>query len=194
MKNIFSGKSRILSALLLAALFAFVLAGCSSGSPAADADSIITPAVIGAPSSETESPEASSGRSTAEASSETGTAAAASETESTASASVTTAPSASAEPESENSPAVSYKFRSSRLLNDHYQKHGKEMGFASPEAYEQAASDVINNPDALHKIEAEDGDDIYYVESTNEFVVLSTDGYIRTYFLPDSGIRYFNKQ
>ena len=44
------------------------------------------------------------------------------------------------------------------------------------------------------KIQAEDGDDVYYVESTNEFVIVSTDGYIRTYFNPDAGITYYNRQ
>ena len=38
------------------------------------------------------------------------------------------------------------------------------------------------------------GDDVYYVEDTNEFVVLSRDGYIRTYFNPDRGKAYFDKQ
>ena len=87
-----------------------------------------------------------------------------------------------------------YRFRSSKLLNQHYEKHGIEMGFASAAEYEQAASDVVNNPAALHKTEKEDGDDIYYVEATNEFVVVSTDGYIRTFFCPDSGKKYFDKQ
>ncbi|MDE7281675.1 MAG: hypothetical protein K2N36_08050, partial [Ruminiclostridium sp.] len=87
-----------------------------------------------------------------------------------------------------------YKFRNKNLLNQHYEKHGKDMGFSSAEEYEKAASKVVNNPDALHKTEAEDGDDIYYIVATNEFVVVSTDGYIRTYFLPDRGIDYFNKQ
>ena len=68
------------------------------------------------------------------------------------------------------------------------------MGFASAADYEAAASAVINNPAALSKTEQEDGDMCYYVEDTNEFVVLSTDGYIRTYFLPDSGKKYFDKQ
>ena len=89
---------------------------------------------------------------------------------------------------------TTYKFRNQNLLNQHYEKHGKEMGFASAAEYEKAASAVVNNPAALHKIEKEDGDDVYYVESTNEFVVVSTDGYIRTYFLPDRGIEYYNKQ
>ena len=42
--------------------------------------------------------------------------------------------------------------------------------------------------------EKEDGDDVYYIQDTNEFVVVSTDGYIRTYFNPDDGIDYYNRQ
>ncbi|MBO4591087.1 MAG: hypothetical protein J5684_00810, partial [Eubacterium sp.] len=57
-----------------------------------------------------------------------------------------------------------------------------------------AASDVVTNPNSLHKIEKEDGDDCYYLEETNDFVVVSTDGYIRTYFRPDRGKDYFDKQ
>ncbi|MBR1771538.1 MAG: redoxin domain-containing protein [Lachnospiraceae bacterium] len=90
--------------------------------------------------------------------------------------------------------AVTYVFRNAKLLNQHYEKHGIEMGFASAAEYEAAASAVINNPNALYKTEKEDGDGVYYVEETNEFVILSTDGYIRTYFQPSNGIKYFNKQ
>ncbi len=93
---------------------------------------------------------------------------------------------------------VEYHFRNKKLLNQHFQKHGGEFaddfGYQSAEEYEKGASDVINNTSALYKTEAEDGDGIYYIESTNEFVVLSTDGYIRTYFRPDKGIDYFNRQ
>lgn len=89
---------------------------------------------------------------------------------------------------------VEYHFRNEKLLNDHYTKHGVEMGFDSAESYAIAAAAVVNNPYALHKTEAEDGDDVYYVESTNEFVIVSTDGYIRTYFNPSGGIDYFNRQ
>ena len=68
------------------------------------------------------------------------------------------------------------------------------MGFSSAEEYEKAAARVPYDPNVLHKIEAEDGDDVYYIESTNEFVIVSTDGYLRTYFNPDRGIDYFNRQ
>lgn len=87
-----------------------------------------------------------------------------------------------------------YRFRSKKLLNQHYEKHGYDMGFKNAAAYEAAASKVINNPDALTKTEKEDGDYVYYVEATNEFVILSKDGYIRTYFEPDRGIDYYNRQ
>lgn len=89
---------------------------------------------------------------------------------------------------------MNYCFRNAERLDEHYEKHGIEMGYDSAENYEAAANAVIHNPNALHKIEAEDGDDIYYVEETNDFVIVSTDGYIRTYFRPDRGIEYYNKQ
>ncbi|MCR5717293.1 MAG: hypothetical protein K6G23_10635 [Lachnospiraceae bacterium] len=89
---------------------------------------------------------------------------------------------------------VTYTFRDAEALQEHYQKHGVEMGFASALEYEQAASDVINNPKALHKTEAEDGDDVYYLEETNDFVIVATYGSIRTYFRPDAGIDYYNRQ
>ena len=68
------------------------------------------------------------------------------------------------------------------------------MGYTSDKSYEKAASDVVNNPASLHKIEAEDGDDVYYLESSNEFVIVSKDGFIRTYFNPEGGLEYYNRQ
>jgi pyocin large subunit-like protein len=67
------------------------------------------------------------------------------------------------------------------------------MGFESAQDYLAGANAVIANPDALHKTQREDGDDVYYLQSTDELVVVSTDGFIRTYFKP-GGISYYNKQ
>ena len=89
---------------------------------------------------------------------------------------------------------ILYTFRYRNNLDSHYEKHGIEMGFDSPEEYLAAANKALANPDILHKIEAEDGDDVYYLEATNEFIVVSTDGYIRTYYYPTDGIDYFNRQ
>ncbi|MBP8594530.1 MAG: hypothetical protein KBI35_08970 [Ruminococcus sp.] len=93
---------------------------------------------------------------------------------------------------------VEYHFRNEKLLDQHFDKHGAEFaddfGYKDAEEYEKGASDVINDPDALHKTEAEDGDYVYYIEETNEFVVLSKDGYIRTYFRPNAGKKYYDRQ
>lgn len=96
--------------------------------------------------------------------------------------------------DSDASTTFDYTFRNDDLMTSHYEKHGKDMGFSSPEEYESAANRVLEDEDVLHKQEKEDGDDVYYLEETNEFVVISTDGYIRTYFFPDDGIDYFNRQ
>ncbi len=93
-------------------------------------------------------------------------------------------------------PSVSeyLSFRNESLWESHYEKHGIEMGFSSMDEYLEAANLVLYDEDTLHKTEAEDGDDVYFLEETGEFVVVSTDGYIRTYFIPDDGIEYFNRQ
>ena len=94
----------------------------------------------------------------------------------------------------ETNAEVDLAFRNQSLLNEHYDKHGADMGYTSAESYEAAACEVVNNRDSLHKTEAEDGDDVYYLESTNELVIVSKDGFIRTYFCPEDGIEYYNRQ
>ena len=84
-------------------------------------------------------------------------------------------------------------FKNSSLLNEHYNKHGIEMGFKSAEEYEQAAAAVAANPNSEHKYEAEDGDDVYYLASTDEIIFVSQKGFIRTYFNP-GGRDYFDRQ
>lgn len=112
-----------------------------------------------------------------------------SETTATPESTPTAEPTATPEPSQKT-----YTFRYDSLLEEHYQKHGIEMGFATKEDYVAAANVVICSPDALHKLEAEDGDDVYYLEATNEFVIVSTDGYIRIYFYPSSGKDYYDRQ
>ncbi len=87
-----------------------------------------------------------------------------------------------------------YSFANEYSLEQHYEKHGIEMGFDSAEDYEAAANEVIHDENALHKTEAEDGDDIYYLEDENYIVFVSGYGNIRTFFEPDSGKKYYDKQ
>ena len=89
---------------------------------------------------------------------------------------------------------ILYQFRTPANLTEHFKKHGAEFGYETEAAYLEGANRVIQSQKALHKLEAEDGDHVYYLEATNEIVFLSKDGYIRTYFKPDTGIAYYNKQ
>ena len=87
----------------------------------------------------------------------------------------------------------SYSFRSKKSLDEHFKKHGADTYCKSAEEYLAKANAVINSPDALTKNEAEDGDRVFYIEKTDEIVFLSTDGFIRTYFIC-SGKDYFERQ
>ena len=94
----------------------------------------------------------------------------------------------------QNQQLTTYEFRSEKYLNEHYEKHKDEFRFLTAQEYLQGANAVINHKDALHKLEAEDGDDVYYLEATNELVIVAKDGYIRTYFKPADGIHYYNRK
>ena len=83
-------------------------------------------------------------------------------------------------------------FRTEDKLQQHFEKHGQEAGCATAEEYLAAANAVVADPAALHKLQAEDGDDLYFLESTGEFVVVSPAGYLRTYYLTDRD--YFERQ
>ena len=83
------------------------------------------------------------------------------------------------------------RFRGTDRLSSHFEKHGAEVGCSTEVEYVAAANAVVANDATLHKGEA-DGDDIYYLEETGELVVVSTKGYIRTYFISD--LDYFGRQ
>ena len=87
-----------------------------------------------------------------------------------------------------------YSFRTDTYAKQHFEKHGSEFDYATLEEYVKGANRVIASKDALTKTEKEDGDYVYDIEDTNEFVILSKDGYIRTYFKPSGGKAYFDRQ
>ena len=89
-----------------------------------------------------------------------------------------------------------YQFASQEKFDQHYQKHGREFGGISQNEYLQKANDLIVSAAATVKTKEEktDGDTCYYDTATNEFLVLTKKGVIRTFFHPDDGIDYFNRQ
>lgn len=106
-------------------------------------------------------------------------------------------PEASEDDLSETEKAVQkYYFRSEKLFDSHYEKHGAEFGDITQDEYLDLANELINaeGENILHKTEKVDGDFLYYDTETNEFLVLSTDGYIRTFFKPSAGLDYWERQ
>ena len=85
-----------------------------------------------------------------------------------------------------------YTFSSIDIRDELYESFGTDRGFSYAEKYEHGASSVINDSDAIMKIERESADRIYYVEATNELVVLSYDGFIKGYYCPKEGKEYFD--
>ena len=95
----------------------------------------------------------------------------------------------------ENINKKQYTFRNKQRYDEHYEKHGAEFGDITKEQYLELANELINSESdqVLHKY-SEDGDYMYFDQDTNYFLVLSEDGYIRTFFIPSAGIKYWNRQ
>ena len=85
-----------------------------------------------------------------------------------------------------------YTFSGIDIRDELYESFGTDMGYSSAEQYEHGASSVVSDPDAIMKIKRETADRLYYVEATNELVVLSYDGFIKSYYCPEEGKEYFD--
>jgi pyocin large subunit-like protein len=78
-------------------------------------------------------------------------------------------------------------------LEQHFRKHGAEMGFATMEDYLRAAQALVRGGPGVETLQ-QGGDTLFFREDTDEFAVLSSRNVIRTYFRPDDGRRYWERQ
>jgi len=79
---------------------------------------------------------------------------------------------------------------------EHWQKHGREFPeFHSAQEYEDGALRFVTNPPpgTLTK-SRENGDTLFYDPATNTFAVKDRRGEPRTFFRPDSGRVYWDRQ
>ncbi|MBI2263631.1 MAG: hypothetical protein HYU64_00435 [Armatimonadetes bacterium] len=80
-------------------------------------------------------------------------------------------------------------------LSSHFKKHGHEFGYRTPEEYLEGARKLAllptGGPILRGKGARRSGDIITYNRGTNEFLVVSRKGIIRTYFKPDSKIHRY---
>lgn len=78
---------------------------------------------------------------------------------------------------------------------NHFYAHWYDMGYTYITDYSQAAINFANSEDEENiSFTAENGSTYKYNEDTNEFLIVSKDGKIVTYFEPDRGIEYFYEQ
>lgn len=179
--------------VLIAAVLLFAVKGSGGDSSAPDQSSAPALSVF----TDTSAPQTSSASQTVTSATEAQTTASETVTSVTKATKKTTTKKTTTEKVTE-APAEykQYKFRSQKLFDDHYKKHGSEFGNITKEQYLKLANDMLNSRSdtILHKTEKEDGDDVYFDTATGYFLVLSTDGYIRTFFIPSKGIDYFNRQ
>lgn len=87
-------------------------------------------------------------------------------------------------------------FTSQRSLDEHFDKHGREFGDISKEEYLRKAQqlrDTPNNSVVLY-FERHDRTHMKYQTKQNEFIAYNDDQMIRTFFKPNDGIKYFERQ
>ena len=77
----------------------------------------------------------------------------------------------------------------------HFRDHGKQMGFDKIVDYSRAAVEfAFSDSESLISFTTADGSIFQYDPKTNEFLILSRNGKIVTYYPPSKGLKYFNNQ
>ena len=87
-------------------------------------------------------------------------------------------------------------FRSKHLLDEHFEKHGREFGPITEQQYLQMAQqlrDARPGPNILQS-RRPDGVLSRFDRKHGYFGAYDPDGTIRTFFIPADGARYFERQ
>lgn len=88
------------------------------------------------------------------------------------------------------------QFVSEQLFQKHYDKHLSEFGEISKERYLEKANALADAPlsEDIVQLVRSDGSIAKYCYSTNEFVVVTADGNIKTYFKPETKEAYWDEE
>ena len=87
-------------------------------------------------------------------------------------------------------------FRSAALLDEHFHKHGAEFGHIDKHEYLRLAQELRDAPVGGPILEARrsNGEFSRFDKRTGYFGAYNPDRTIRTFFIPNAGLRYFERQ
>jgi len=86
-------------------------------------------------------------------------------------------------------------FRNNRLLEDHYEKYGREFGSITRLHYLRLAQQLRDSHPGGNILEAKRPDGVIRFDRRHGyFGYYDPDGTIRTFFIPPDGIHYFEKE
>jgi pyocin large subunit-like protein len=87
-------------------------------------------------------------------------------------------------------------FRSRRLFEEHYAKHGREFGDISRQEYLERAQSLRDAPVGGRILQAVTPEGIIsrFDRKSGAFGAYNPDRTIRTFFIPNAGERYFHRQ
>ena len=100
-------------------------------------------------------------------------------------------------PITKSSPKSNVGFSSHEKLSEHFKKHGKEVGAVSEADYlekAQALRDAPLTPDIREQLRPSDGHTCRFQKSTGYFEVFDNRKVIHTFFRPNDGEQYFERQ
>lgn len=87
--------------------------------------------------------------------------------------------------------SIRNNFASDEFLLDHYQRHGKKLGYKTMEEYLEGANQFFRRNEGV--VFRPNGDKHFFDSVTGEFGIIDKNGIIRTYFKPRAGVDYFLK-
>ena len=87
-------------------------------------------------------------------------------------------------------------FRSRKQFDEHFAKHGREFGNISQDEYLRLAQALRDAPKGANILEASKPGGIVtrFDRKSGAFGAYNADRTIRTFFIPNDGERYFNRQ
>lgn len=83
-----------------------------------------------------------------------------------------------------------------KTLTKHFDDHGESMSSDSKESYKQHAIRFANTIDKnnCESFVDKNGSTYKYNKKTNEFAIISKNGYVVTYYKPSGGYKYYKNQ